>query len=153
MAEFTPITTQEEFDSILTARMSRQESKIRGEYKDLEEQSKKWAEEKQGYESTIEKHKADFDDLTKQLNDAKGKIANYESNELKTKVAIEEGLPIELRAYLKGSTEEEIKKSAQELGKFASERKTPPLADPEGDPPSGDNKINAYRGMLKKLHE
>lgn len=160
MEEFKPINTQEEFDAAIDSRMSRQESKIRAEYRELENQvetlkkeSEKWTKEKSDYEAVIAKNKADFEDLNTKLTEATGTIADYQTKELKTKVAIEKGLPMGLRGYLKGTTEEEIKASADELGKFASAGRNIPAADPEGDPPEGDSTTASLRGLLKQLHE
>lgn len=159
MEEFKPINTQEEFDAAIDSRMSRQESKIRAEYRELENQvetlkkeSEKWTKEKSDYEAVIAKNKTDFEDLNAKYSEATGTIADYQTKELKTKVAIEKGLPMELRGYLKGTTEEEIKASADELGKFASASRNIPAADPEGDPPKGDSTTASLRGLLKQLH-
>ena len=40
---------------------------------------------------------------------------------------------MELRSYLKGTTEEEIKSSAEQLGKFTKGGQVLPLANPEGE--------------------
>jgi predicted nuclease with TOPRIM domain len=146
------ITTQEELDSVIKDRLARQETKIRGEYSDYEDLKKKsetWNKEKTSYEETITKNKTDYEALNKQYQEAAGKIANYEADALKTKVAVESGIPIELRTYLKGSTEDEIKASAAELAKYAKGRQVPPLADPVGDPPKGNNE--QYKKLLKNL--
>lgn len=152
MSEFTPINTQEELDSVIRDRLARQETKIRGEYADLEKQSGEWKTQKETYEKTIADNKTAFDDLNSKYTEATGKIAQYETDAMKTRIAIETGLPMELRSYLTGSTEEEIKKSAEQLGKFTKGSQVPPLADPEGDPPKDDlatKKNKAYLNMLK----
>lgn len=152
MAELEkPITTQEEFDAAIKDRLTRQETKIRSEYadyEDLKKQSGTWTQEKKSYEKAIAKGKEDLNALNTKYQEATGKIAAYEIDTLKTKVAIESGLPMELRGYLKGSTEDEVKASAEELGRFAKATQAPPLADPEGNQPKGDEKI---RKLLKNL--
>lgn len=152
MAELEkPITTQEEFDTAIKDRLARQETKIRNEYADYEElkkQSGTWTQEKESYEKVIAKSKEDLNTLNTKYQEATGKIAVYETDALKTRVAIESKLPMELRSYLKGSTEDEIRASAEELGKFAKTTQAPPLADPEGNQPKGDEKI---RKLLKNL--
>ena len=140
MSEFTPINTQEEFDAAIKDRLVRQETKIRSEYADydnLKKQSDTWATEKQSYEKTIADNKTAYDALNDQLTEANGKIAVFETDALKTKIAIETGLPMELRGYLSGNTEEEIKASAENLGKYTKGSQVLPLANPEGD--SGKN--------------
>lgn len=153
MAEFTPIETQEAFDSAIKDRLARQEKTIRSEYSDYEElkaQSMTWAEEKRSYEEAIAAKAAEFDALNEKYAEATGQIEAYKSDAMKTKIAIESGIPMELKDHLKGNSEEEIKASAAALGKFAKGNKPAPLADPEGDPPK-DNKEKAMRDMLKSL--
>lgn len=156
MAEFTPINTQEEFDTLIKDRLARNEKKVREEYADYDElkkQSESWVTQKQKYEQTLADNKTAYDDLNQKLIDANGKIAQYETDALKTRIAIESQIPLELRDYLKGTTEDEIKKSAEELGKFAKPGQKQPPADPEGDLPRDDfnvtNKINTDRAMKK----
>ena len=159
MSDFTPINTQEEFDAAIKDRLARQESKIRGEYSDydnLKKQSESWATEKQSYEKTIADNKTAYDALNNQLSEATGKIAVYETDALKTKIAIETGLPMELRGYINGSTEDEIRKSAEELGKFTKGSQVPPLANPEGEPSKNDfertGKVNEERVRQKFIN-
>ncbi len=150
---FTPINTQEEFDTAIKDRLGRQEAKIRGEYTDYDElkkQSKAWETDKQTYETTIAENKKAYEDLNNKYMEATGKIAQYETDALKTKVAIESGLPVAMFSYLKGTTEEEIRSSAEELGKFTKGGQVTPLADPEADPPK-DKKQAAMRKMLREL--
>ena len=155
MAEFTPINTQEELNKVIGDRLADREKKIRAEYAgydELKKQSETWNTEKQKYEQTIADNKTKLDDLTQKYTEATGKIAQYETDALKTKVAIESGIPAGLFSYLKGSTEEEIRKSAEELGKYTKGGNLPP-ADPEGDPwkngRSLDGKVNEERAMKK----
>lgn len=153
--EFTPINTQEEFDAAIKDRLSRQEAKIRGEYsgyEDLKRQSEAWQKEKESYEKTISENKTAYEDLNSKLSEATGKIAAYETDALKTKVAIEAGIPMELRDYLNGNNEEEIKASAEKLGKFTKAAQTPPQFTPETDPPKASEdalKQRAFKNMLK----
>ena len=58
-------------------------------------------------------------------------------------------MPLELRGYLKGSTEEEIKASAEELGKFTKVTQVPPLADPEGNQTKGNETMKKLLKGLK----
>lgn len=153
--EFKPINTQEELNKVIGDRLAEREKKIRAEYtgyEDLKKQSETWNTEKQNYEKTIEDNKTKYDDLDKQLTEAKGKIEKYETDALKTRIAIEAGIPTGLFSYLKGTTEDEIRKSAEELGKF-TKGGTLPKADPEGDPPAEDfsttGKVNTDRAMKK----
>ena len=151
--EFKPINTQEEFDTAIKSRLARQEQTIRSEYEGLKKQSESWEKDKQAYEKTIADNKAAYDDLNNKLTEATGKIAQFETDALKTKIAIETGLPVAMFSYLKGTTEDEIRQSAEELGKFTKGSQVAPLAHPEGDPPKDDysltGHVNADRAMKK----
>lgn len=162
---FTPINTQEEFDAALKDRLSRQEQKIRAEYaeqegkireeysdyEDLKKRSATWDAEKETLEKSIADSKKDYEDLNAKYTQATGRVAELETDALKVEVTIEKRLPVELKEYLKGTTKEEIEKSAERLAKFARGGQTPPLADPEGDPPK-DRKKAAIRQMLKEMN-
>ena len=154
--EFKPINTQEELNKVIGERLVSKEKAVREEYADYADLKKKaegWDTEKATLEKTIADNKTAYDDLNQKLTEANGKIAKYETDALKTKVAIESGIPAGLISYLKGTTEEEIKKSAEELGKFTKGGGTLPPADPEGDPPKGDyaatGKVDEDRAVKK----
>lgn len=151
--EFTPIETQEAFDAAIKDRLARQETKIRSEYadyEDLKKQSGNWEAEKQSYEQTIADNKTAYEDLNAKYTEATGKIAQYETDALKIRITLEAGLPVEMRDYLKGTTEEEIRKSAEGLAKFRKGGQASPLADPEGEPPK-DPKQQSLKRMLKEM--
>lgn len=151
--EFKPIETQEDFDAAIKDRLDRQERKIRGEYADYEElrkRSESWDTEKESLEKDAAKSKADFEELSKEHEEAKQEIERYKTEALRSKVAAESGLPYGMAGYLKGATEAEIRKSAEELGKLAKGGQTTPLADLEDKPPK-DKKQAALRQMLKEM--
>ena len=60
-------------------------------------------------------------------------LKKYETDSVKTRVALAAGLPYEMATRLSGEDEESIKKDAEAMAKlFAGRRQpTPPLADPE----------------------
>ncbi|MDY4488770.1 MAG: hypothetical protein SPE18_12085 [Candidatus Limivicinus sp.] len=137
MAEFTPIMTQEDFDAAISARLERERSK----YSDYD---------------TI---KADLGTLRGQLSakeaeisTLQGKVKGYETDSVKTRIALETGLPLELRSRLTGETEEEIRADATKLAKLFGQQKDPaPLRDTE--PPVADEKTAAYKSLLNNLKE
>ena len=137
MAEFTPIMTQEDFDAAMSDRLKREQAK----YSDYD---------------TI---KADLGTLRGQLSakeaeisTLQGKVKGYETDSVKTRIALETGLPLELRSRLTGETEEEIRADATKLAKLFVQRKDPaPLRDTE--PPVADEKTAAYKSLLNNLKE
>lgn len=157
MAEFTPIETQEAFDAMVKDRLARQEKQIReqyGDYDALKKESDSWKSKEEGYQKTIADNKAAMEEINGKLREANGKLEEYRAEALKTKIAIDKGLPFEAKDFLKGTTEDEIKASAEQLSKFTVSKGAPPLAHPELDPPEGDgkNKNNeAYKTMLRGI--
>lgn len=155
MGEFTPIETQEAFDALVKDRLARQEKQIREQYEDydaLKKDSDGWKAKEEGYQQAILKNKAEYDELNGKLTEANEKLKEYQADAARTKIALEKGLPFEAREFLKGTTEEEIKASAEQLSKFTGGNMVPPLAHPEADPPDPESKNAALREMLKKLN-
>lgn len=150
MTDFKPINTQEEFNEAIKERVSRVSEK----YADYEQ---------------IKKKNIDFEtqlsDLTKQLNDLttektshekvvaelNSKIQGYETSSLKTRVALELGLPFEFASRLTGDSEESIRKDAESLSKFVGKKQTAPIAATE--PAQVDDKTAALKSLLQNIKE
>lgn len=150
MAEFTPIESQEALDAIITKRLEQKERSVRSEYADyddLKKQSQTWESQKSAFEKQIADNKTAYDDLNAKYSAATGKVAELEAGALRTKVAIDAGLPMNLCSYLKGSTEEEIKASAAELAKFAKAEDAVPLASVD----TISDQENTTRAAARKL--
>lgn len=122
--EFKPIETQEAFD---TAVQSRIDEAVK-QYKD-------WISPEKAAEQTTA---------------LQNQIDALTTTNLRMKIAQEKGLPSELADRLNGSTEDEIRKDAEMLAKFAAPRASVQNFTSE-KPPSGDTKTAAYREMLKNL--
>ena len=140
MAEFEPILTQEAFDAAISQRIRRERETVRKEFADYD-QTKAALSEAQ---KKNEEHEASIAELQK-------KIQGYETDSVKTRIALEKGIPLELRDRLTGTTEEEIRADADTLVKFLSksEHKAPPLRDPE--PVETDARKAASKAAYKKL--
>ena len=81
-----------------------------------------------------------------------GKIAKYESDSVKTRIANEMGLPSSIASRLKGSNEEEIRKDAESFAGFF--QKEPPLATGEQTVANEDQARNvALKKLLKNLRQ
>lgn len=149
MSDFTPITTQEEFNSAIQERISRVEEKY-SDYDDIKSQNAE-------YETTLATYKEQIDSFgtTKekydgQIAELQKQVDGYKKNDLKIKIAHEAGLPYELAGRLTGDDEDALRKDAEGLKKFASTRKAPPLHDDEGG--AGNSKNAAMKKMLEELH-
>lgn len=149
MADFTPITTQAEFDAAIAERLSRQEKSIRAQFDgmmpagDVEKL-------KAGYEETITGLKKQADEAAGQIADLTAKVGRYESDSVKTRIALEMGLPMGMASRLAGDTEDAIRRDAEAL-RGMMKPTAAPLANPE--PSSGDSKSAALAGLLRSVRE
>lgn len=146
--EFTPITTQEEFNNAIMSRLNREKAK----YADYDEMKTKIAD----YEKQI-------GDLNNALTSANEKIANHENDvaerdakihdfetgSIKTRVAHEMGLSFDAIEFLKGDDEDSIRQSAEVLKNLVGTKKQIPLASTEQ--PLVDEKTMAFKTMLNNL--
>jgi len=106
--EFKPITTQEEFNNAIKARLARERSKYAG-FEELKDKAAKFDEIEAANKTELEK-------LTDRLAEAESKVAQYEAtqarNALVADVAAETGLPIQTVAILRGETKDELLEAA-----------------------------------------
>lgn len=137
MSEFKTIETQEELDKIIKKRLEQKDREVAEAYKDYMSPDDVKAM-KADYEKQIQ-------DANKLVEDANAKLKTFdetvskltkraeaaEVSNLKTKVAIDNNVPIKLASRLVGTTEEELKADAQQLleglGTNSSGGTTPPL--------------------------
>lgn len=156
MTDFKPIETQEALDAILKERLTRQEEKLKKQYEGYSS-SDAVAEMKAKYEKQITdldasyaKKAETYANYDKEKADLEAKIATYETNSVKMRVAHETGLPFEMVDRLKGSNEEEIKKDAEALvGLIGKRSTTAPLANHEDKPK--DDKKKKYADLARSL--
>ena len=149
MSEFKPITTQEEFDAAIKGHLSREKDKY-GDYDQLKTRVAELEEENVGLKSTIEANNQSKADADRQLEDLQNQIAGYETANLRTRVALQHGLPYDLADRLQGNNEESLKADAERLAGFM--KKSQPIY-PLGtkEPSSIDDKDAALKGMLHKM--
>ena len=140
MAEFTPITSQEQLDQVLSDRLTRERAK----YADYD-QLKSDRERLQG---ELKTEKEVGNGLRSQIGDLQKKIGEYETNSVKMRIAEEEGLPKELRDRLQGKTEEELRADAKRLSEAIGKRRTQPLHNPESEK---NDKNEELKNVLKGL--
>ena len=154
MADFKPITTQEEFDEAIKARLDRQEKTIAARYSDydkLKEAAAKQDEEQRRWRQQAQEDADKIKTLTAELETAKSTIKEHETRALKNSIAAEVGLPAGLTDRLAGNTAEEIRKDAEALkAVFDKEnRKDLPGFTKEAAP--GDTTAAAYKAVLSGL--
>lgn len=148
--DFKPIETQEQLNAIIQKRV--EQAKRSG----AEEEAKKYADyddlkEKAGKVTDLETELNKLKEDAAGLDDLKAKVHKYEIDSVKTKVALEEGLPYEFAARLNGEDEETIKADAQAMAKLIKPIQGAPMGGAEPiATPSGD-KDAALRQMARDL--
>ena len=150
MSEFKPITTQEEFDAAIKGRLSREKEKY-GDYDQLKSRVEELEKENVDLKSTIEATNQSKVDADQQLEDLQNQIAAYEKASLRTRVALQYGLPYDLADRLQGTDEESLKVDAERLVGYMK-RAQPVAPVRETEPQVGDNKTMQMKSMLRELN-
>lgn len=149
---FKAIETQEEFDRIISERLSRQKESFEKQLADYDQlkTAKADLESQVGtLQSTIEQSKAGQEDYTKQISDLTSKVAGYETANLRTRIALQNGLPYDLADRLVGEDEESIKADAGRLSLFVTKQHSAPLKNVEPNIQKDEN--SAYRKLVEGL--
>lgn len=149
MSEFKPITTQEEFDAAIKGRLSREKEKY-GDYDQLKSRIAELEKENVGLKSTIEASNQSKADADKQLEDLQNQIAGYETASLRTRVALQYGLPYDLADRLQGTDEESFKADAERLAGFM--KSAQPVAPvKETEPVLEKTENTLYKNLIQGL--
>lgn len=84
------------------------------------------------------------------IDDLKKEVETYKLKDLKTSIAVQAGIPLELAGRLSGATEEEIKADAEKIAGFVNKKQPLPLKPTE--PTNVDEKEQAYKSLLENLN-
>lgn len=156
MSDFTPIETQEQLNAVIGERISRAEEKAAAKYSDYEDIKKQNADyasqvndlqaQLQAQSEKIEGHKAVVDDLN-------AKVQAYESSSLKTRIALEAGLPYKMAERLAGEDEAAIKKDAEMMVKLMGSHQTAPLGSPEPTNTGSASARDKFDEWMQQMNE
>lgn len=149
MSEFKPITTQEEFDAAIKARLSREKEKY-ADYDQLKSRVEELEKENVGLQSTIEASNQSKADADKQLEDLQKQISGYETASLRTRVALQYGLPYDLADRLQGTDEESFKADAERLAGFMKSNQ-PVAPVKETEPVLEKTENTLYKNLIQGL--
>lgn len=144
---FEAITTQEEFDAVIAERLNRARDAVRKEYADYEQLKERAGD----YEKSLGEANDRIAGYEKDLGEMREKLRGYETDSVKTRAALEAGLPYTMAARLTGDDEASIRKDAQELAKLmGGGRNAPPLAEnePAGEKDKRSAAIRKWRNEL-----
>ena len=161
MTDFKAINTQEEFDAAIGARLTRERETITKQYTGDIESLKTQLKEYQDKSSRYEKQIADYtkqleenaaklskhDSIVEELN---AKLKGYETDSVKTRIALEEGLPYEMAKRLSGDDEDSIRKDAKSIFAIMGAKKVEAPIKKESAPPK-DNADEALRRTIRKM--
>ena len=112
---------------------------------ELKDRDKQLGELKTQLDETT-KGKADYDKTIAELT---GKVTNYETTSLKTRIAHEMGLPYELASRLTGDDENALREDAKTMAKLIPTKPAPPPL--KSTEQTIDGKDAAYKSLLNGL--
>jgi len=153
MADFKIIETQDELDRIIQDRLTRQKDNLEKQYADYDQLKSRITEletENSALKTTVEETKGAMETSSQTVADLNAKIAGYETASLRTRIALQNGLPIDLADRLTGEDEESIKADAERLAGFMKPATPPPLKSTEASISNG--KYGAYKNLLENLN-
>lgn len=152
--EFKAIETQDELDKIIQERLTRQKESLEKQFADYDQLKSRVTEletENGALKSAAEETKKIIGGHDEEVAKLNAKIAGYETASLRTKIALQNGLPFDLAERLVGTDEESLKADAERLAGFMKPTTpTPPLKDTES--PSGSGENGAYKNLLENLN-
>ena len=149
MSEFKTIETQEELDNIVKERIRREREKF-GDYDDLKKRVSELESENSALKSTVEDDKQTRAGLDARITELQGQVSNYETANLRTRIALQNGLPYDLADRLQGADEEALRADAERLAGFMRPA-TPPAPLRDIEPAMGDDKTMQMKQMLREL--
>jgi hypothetical protein len=131
--EFEAITSQEDFDARIQARIARERAKIPTDYEELKAKAEK------------------YDGVVVELDQTKTKLSTVQGEKTRAQVAAAKGVP---EALLAGSTQEEFEAAADALIAFRGTASSTSLHVPnEGNSPTGGSRGSSWSGVLQTIDE
>ena len=131
--EFKIIETQEDFDKAIQKRLARAEREAAEKYQDylapdqVEKLKKEYEEKLEKAENELKAEKEKMASHDQIVADLTTRATTAEEALLKSRIANDAGIPIELAARLVGNNEEELKKDAEKLASYLVPKSAPPL--------------------------
>src|SRR5690625_3394475 len=116
------------------------------DYEELKKTNTSLEQQLSDLQNTLETQKQELSSI----DDLKKQVESYKLKDLKTSIAIQANIPLELAGRLSGETEEEIKADAEKLAGFVNKKPTLPLKPTE--PPKVDEDAD-LKEMIQKFNE
>lgn len=154
MTEFQKIETQAQLDTVIKDRLARQKETLESQFKDYDQLKARNTELEAAnatLQTTVQESTEKVKGYDQNVADLNSKIAGYETANLRTQVALKNGLPFDLADRLVGTDEASLTADAERLAGFVKAKApVPPLKDTEGA--VGGQKDGAYKNLLENLN-
>lgn len=147
--DFKEIKTQEELDAIIKTRIAREREKYQ-DYETLKSNIEKLQNENTKLKTDLNSATANTTSYTEKINELETQIKNHELSNIKTKVALQYGLPLDLVGRLNGNNEDELKTDAEMLSSFIKKNQYEPQFK-SNEPSQVDEKTIALKQVIKNL--
>jgi chromosome segregation ATPase len=151
--EFKAITTQEDFDKAIQERLKREKETLEkkyADYGDIKAKNQTLEAEVGTLKTALSEATKKTEDHDKSIAELNAKITGYETANMKTKIALQHGIPYDLAGRLVGEDEKSITEDAKKLAELMKQKETvPPLKNTE---PSAGDKDGAYKLLLENLN-
>lgn len=118
MSDFTPIETQEQLDKVIGERIRRAEQKAAekyADYEDLKTQNAGYVTQISQLQTQLQAQADKAKESEMSIADLTAKVHQYETASVKTKVALEIGLPYQMASRLTGDDEKAIRADAEAM--------------------------------------
>ena len=157
MSDFKVIETQEQLDAIIGERVKRAERRAEeraaekySDYEDLKTKTQTYEKQIADLSEQIKGGETKQAEFTKQIEELTGKVHQYETASVKTKIALETGLPYQLAEKLTGDDEEAIREDAKKLAEFVA-KPAAPMGSMEPDGSNNNPKDVALMNMARQI--
>lgn len=148
--EFKVIETQEQLNEVIKGRLEREAKKHSEATAELQNNYDNVVKELEALKSTNQELNEKYAGTDATIAELTAKVKNYEADSVKTRICKEVGIPSELKSRLRGESEEEIRKDAEELFKVLP-RNEAPRKSSEVYPSTENDERSALKDMLKSL--
>ncbi|MCK1227512.1 capsid assembly scaffolding protein Gp46 family protein [Streptococcus uberis] len=160
MSEFKAITSQEELNSIVKARVAREREKYSdyeelktkvADYEELKTKVADFESKEATYQSTIEGLKNEKTDLSSQLESVNSELNQTKLQSAKQRIATEFGLPLDLADRLQGDDEDGFRADAERFASYIKPSQPLPPAK-SNEPNNLEGEDAAYKALVQNLN-
>lgn len=123
--KFEAITSQEQLDSIIKDRLDRAGKKHSEATAELQKELEQLRTNNTELSSKLRDYDEKYSNVDSVIAELQGKVKNYETDSVKTRVSREYGIPWEMRDRLRGDTEEEIRADARAFSEMLPKSTAP----------------------------